>query len=143
MSSIDANDWRYSPETGAAPCIPSVSPFEVEELSHDRHFSPIYATLWANTPRDIMAFEDREFPPGTPDFPFHSQVLDYLNDYAQSVRYLIAFNKKIDRVEKRNGKWVLHIRDLRQFDGEIAVQNFDAVAVASGIFFIMKLWLTY
>jgi cation diffusion facilitator CzcD-associated flavoprotein CzcO len=85
-----------------------------------------------------MAFEGREFPAGTPDFPFRSQVLEYLNGYAQSVRHLIVFNKKVERVEKQNGKWVLRIRDMREIDGEVAVESFDAVAVASGISFLLK-----
>jgi cation diffusion facilitator CzcD-associated flavoprotein CzcO len=83
-----------------------------------------------------MAFEEVEFPTGTPDFPFRSQVLEYLNGYAQSVRHLIVFNKKVERIEKQNGKWALHIRNTRDFDGELAVESFDAVAVASGISFI-------
>jgi len=131
---IGANYWRYSPETGAPPCIPCASPFAIEVLSRSRPLSPIYASLWANTPRDIMIFEGCEFPSGTPDFPFHTQVLAYLNGYAESIRHLIAFNKKIERVDKKDGKWILHIRDMINLDAEMTLEKFDAVAVASGIF---------
>jgi len=86
-----------------------------------------------------MAFEDWEFPNGTPDFPFRSQVLEYLEGYGQSVRHLIVFNRKVERVEKQKGKWVLHIRNVTESDPELTVESFDAVAVASGISFIPKL----
>jgi len=86
-----------------------------------------------------MAFADQEFPSGTPDFPFRSQVLEYLESYGQSVRHLILFNKKVEWVEKQNGKWLIHIRNVRAFDGELSVRSFDAVAVASGVSSLPKM----
>lgn len=120
----------YSPETGVPPCIPSTSAFAMDLHSHP--ITPVYTNLWANTPRDIMQFTDQKFPSGTPDFPFRSQVLEYLQEYGRSVRHLIEFNKEVLKVEKRQGKWLIEIRDTTEPAGDISSVSFDALAVATG-----------
>jgi hypothetical protein len=93
----------------------------------------MYSNLWANTPRDVMTFSEKTFPLGTPEFPFRTQILKYLQEYGQDVKDIVEFNREVLRVEK-HGKWELRIRDLANAAKETWIERFDAVAVASGIF---------
>jgi cation diffusion facilitator CzcD-associated flavoprotein CzcO len=92
----------------------------------------MYTNLWANTQRDCMTFSDQQFPAGTTDFPFRTQILDYLRNYGKAVRHLVDFNKEVIRVEK-HGKWSLTVRNLEDPKKETHIVQFDAVAVASGM----------
>ena len=79
-----------------------------------------------------MTFAEKEFPEGTPYFPFRKQILEYLKEYGSDVKHLVEFNKEVVRVEK-NGKWCLTIRDLLSSSKKETVEVFDSVAVATGI----------
>jgi cation diffusion facilitator CzcD-associated flavoprotein CzcO len=92
----------------------------------------MYTNLWANTPRDIMTFEDKPFPGSIPDFPFRSQIRQYLTEYGEEIKPLTDFEKEVINVEKR-GKWCLTIRDLKDPERKTTVEQFDAVAIATGI----------
>lgn len=81
-----------------------------------------------------MTYSDQTFPEGTPAFPFRTQVHEYLRTYADEIWRLIRFRTEIVCVEKRRGKWVLHITDLNDPQRKVSTQEFDAVAVATGIF---------
>jgi cation diffusion facilitator CzcD-associated flavoprotein CzcO len=94
--------------------------------------SPMYTNLFANTPRDVMTFSDKKFRQDAPDFPFRTQILQYLNEYGAEVKHLVDFNKEIVRVEKHE-HWSLTIRDLKDPSKSTTIEVFDAVAVASGI----------
>jgi cation diffusion facilitator CzcD-associated flavoprotein CzcO len=91
----------------------------------------MYTNLWANTPRDIMTFAEKDFPQGTPAFPFRTQILQYLKEYGKDVKNLVELNKEVITVEKQ-GRWCLTIRDSRE-KSRVAVEQFDAVAVAAGM----------
>jgi cation diffusion facilitator CzcD-associated flavoprotein CzcO len=93
--------------------------------------SPMYTNLFANTPRDVMTFSDKEFRQDAPDFPFRTQILEYLKDYGAEVKHLVKFNMEVMRVEKHS-KWCLTIRDLKDESKDPWIEEFDAVAVASG-----------
>ena len=92
----------------------------------------MYSNLWANTPRDIMTFADKPFPAGTPMFPFRTDILNYVKKYGEEIRHLVKFNMEVVNVEKRDN-WCLTIQDLLHPAKCPTVQQFDAVAIASGI----------
>ena len=79
-----------------------------------------------------MTYSDQTFPEGTPEFPFRSQVHEYLRTYAEEIRPLISFQKEITRIEKKEYKWVLHVTDLKDPCGKVSIAEFDAVVVAIG-----------
>jgi Flavin-binding monooxygenase-like len=135
--SLYSNGRLYNNEVGQVPSIPSESPFTIEPPlpgTPPTYVSPAYTMLWANTPRDIMTYSDQLFPEGTPAFPFRTQVHEYLRTYADEIRPLIRFRKEVVRVEKRGDNWVLHITDLTDHHRKVSIKEFDAVAVATGIF---------
>ena len=78
-----------------------------------------------------MTFAEKDFPQGTTVFPFRTQILQYLQEYGEDVRHLVEFNKEILKVEKGQ-KWCLTIRDSRE-KGKVSIEEFDAVAVATGM----------
>ena len=79
-----------------------------------------------------MTYAEKEFPEGTPYFPFREQILQYLTEYGSDIKHLVEFNKEVVRVQK-NGKWCLTIRDLLSLPKKETVEDFDAVAVATGL----------
>lgn len=91
----------------------------------------MYSNLWANTPRDIMTFTEKDFPRGTTVFPFRTQILQYLKEYSKDVKDLVELNKEVVKIEKQ-GKWRLTLRDSRE-SSRVTVEEFDAVAVATGM----------
>ena len=101
--------------------------------------SPMYTNLWANTPRDIMTYSDKDFPAGTPAFPFRTQILEYLKQYGKEIKPLVNFNKEVIRIEK-HGTWCLTIRDLGNDSQPLSVETFDAVAVATGTLLMYRLF---
>lgn len=78
-----------------------------------------------------MTYAERDFPEGTPYFPFRTQILEYLKEYGSDIKHLVEFNKEVVRVEK-NGKWCLTIKDLLSSPKKETVEEFDVVAVATG-----------
>jgi hypothetical protein len=131
---VRAHSRLYTTETSEPPCVPSVDAFTIDPPLKGippKFISPMYTNLWANTPRDAMTYADKEFPDGTPYFPFRKQILQYLKEYGNDIRPLVEFNKEVARVEK-NGKWCLTIRDLLTSSKKETVEEFDAVAVATG-----------
>ena len=124
----------YTPETSSPPSIPLTNAL-TNDPPHPgtppTFISPMYTNLWANTPRDCMTFSDQEFPSGTTNFPFRTQILDYLRRYGKDIKHLVKFNKEVIRVEN-HGKWHLTIRSLEEPTQPMHIEEFDAVAVASG-----------
>jgi hypothetical protein len=126
-------DRLYTPQTSIPPCIPSVNAFAYDPPlpgSPPIFLSPMYSDLWANTPRDIMTFAEKDFPNGTTVFPFRTEILEYLKEYGESVRHLVEFHTQVLKVEKLQ-MWTVTIRDTRD-PSKISIRQFDAVAIASG-----------
>lgn len=67
-------------------------PFEILEqsaeiggnwrLADDNQHSAVFASTYANTSRQIMAFSEYDMPDEYPTYPHHSQLLAYLRNYA-------------------------------------------------------------
>jgi cation diffusion facilitator CzcD-associated flavoprotein CzcO len=95
----------------------------------------MYTNLWANTPRDVMGFVEKGFPADTPIFPFRTHILQYLREYGDEVKHLVKFNRQVTNVEKHGNKWRVSTVDVRKSSQNETVEEFDAVAVASGTLF--------
>ena len=93
---------------------------------------PAYRSLTTNTSARMMAFSDFPLPHDLPDFPARSDVLQYLNDYADyfDLRPCIRFNTPVEKIEPTDdNRWALHLQS-----GSGLPQIFDAVVVASGFY---------
>jgi len=93
---------------------------------------PAYRSLTTNTSARMLAFSDFPLPRDLPDFPARSEVLHYLNDYADTfdLRDCIQFNTLVEKIEPADDRrWALHVQA-----GSSLPQIFDAVVVASGFY---------
>ncbi|MBA3947869.1 MAG: NAD(P)-binding domain-containing protein [Herpetosiphonaceae bacterium] len=94
---------------------------------------PAYRGLHTNTSKQTTAFSDFPFPAHLPDFPPRSEMLRYLDDYADHfhVREHIRFATELVKVTPAGaGRWLVASRSP---DGN-NVESFDAVFVCSGVF---------
>ena len=79
----------------------------------------------------LSAFEDFPFPPGTPDFPSHRQMLAYFRAYAEhfGVPDHVRLNSRVERAERRpDGGWSLSVATPAAEKEE----RFDYLFVCSG-----------
>jgi cation diffusion facilitator CzcD-associated flavoprotein CzcO len=90
--------------------------------------SSAYRSLHIDTSKDMLSFKDFPMPMDYPDFPHHTQIKEYLEQYAE------AFGLK-ERIEFQNG--VTHARrrpgggwDIDTQDGR--TRRYDALVVANG-----------
>ena len=130
---MPTNVRLYTPETSKPACIPSIDAFTFDPPlagSPPTFISPMYTNLWANTPRDIMTFAEKDFPQDTPVFPFRTQILQYLKEYGESVRHLVEFNTAVLKVEKLH-MWTVTTRHTKD-PSKVSTCQFDAIAIASG-----------
>lgn len=113
-------------------------PFDVFEASDDiggnwyygnpNGASACYQSLHIDTSKWRLAFEDFPVPAEWPDYPHHSQLLQYFHDYVDhfGLRPHIRFNTRVERAERLpGGGW-----EVETSDG--ATRRYDALAVANG-----------
>ena len=70
--------------------------------------SSCYQSLHIDTSKWRLAFEDYPVPEAWPDFPHHSQLLQYFHDYVDhfGLREPITFNTSVDKAARLdNGDW--------------------------------------
>ena len=70
--------------------------------------SSCYQSLHIDTSKWRLAFEDYPVPEDWPDFPHHSQLLQYFHDYVDhfGLRETITFNTSVDKAVRRDdGDW--------------------------------------
>ncbi len=94
---------------------------------NDNGLGPAYRSLHLNSEARVTAYQDFPFPDGSPLFPDHVQVRQYLEAYAQRfdlVRH-IRFRSRVMDVCAQGACWRLRL------DGA-PDEDFDAVVVASG-----------
>lgn len=95
--------------------------------------SPVYDTLEANLPKELMRFSDKLFPDEEQVLPRHSVIKKYLHGYAEDVKDLIQLETQVQDLRPNpsgaNG-WALTTRNLRT--GDDKTDSYDAVVVASG-----------
>lgn len=99
---------------------------------NDNGTSAAYASLHINTSKQKMAFSDFPMPDSFPDYPHHSQVLEYFESYVDhfGFRSKIRFKTAIAKIEKADaeghtGAWRV---TLENGDSEL----YAAVLVANG-----------
>lgn len=82
----------------------------VWRYNNDSGLSPAYRSLHINTSRQRMSFSDFPMPETYPDFPHHSLVLKYFENYVDhfGFRDRIQFNTRVCRVTPaREGTWLV------------------------------------
>ncbi len=90
--------------------------------------SSAYEGLYINTSRERMEFSDFPMPKSYPDFPHHTQIARYFDDYVDhfGLRPRIRFRTLVRRGERGpQGGWTLTL-------GDGSVERFDALLVANG-----------
>jgi cation diffusion facilitator CzcD-associated flavoprotein CzcO len=90
--------------------------------------SACYQSLHIDTSKWRFALEDFPVPANWPDYPHHSEVFSYLNDYIDhfDVRKTITFNTKVIGAHRESdGRWTVSTSD-----GQTRV--YDVLIVANG-----------
>ncbi len=90
--------------------------------------SSAYRSLHINTSRERMEYSDFPMPTSYPDFPHHTHIATYFDDYVDhfGFRDRIAFETGVERAERAaDGTWTI-VLDT----GE--TRRYDALVVANG-----------
>ena len=121
QSRRDGGLWVYEKRVESDP---------LGQRPRERIHGSLYASLRANLPRDLMAFEDYTFDSAGggqddwPRYPGHAQILEYLERFSvdAGIRPHIRFGRRVERICPDADGW--------RVDGEA----FDAVAICNGHF---------
>ncbi|KAL8840815.1 MAG: hypothetical protein Q9176_003662 [Flavoplaca citrina] len=104
--------------------------------SHPVFATPMYDRLESNIPNFLMRHPDDSSLEEQQLFAGRESVLEYLNRYADDVRYLIRFQTQVYDVRRKSDgdcdRWLVCTRDLKS--GKVSERLYDAVVVASGHF---------
>src|SRR5438132_9438709 len=90
--------------------------------------SSAYRSLHINTSRERMEYSDFPMPKSYPDFPHHTQIAKYFNDYVDyfGFRDRITFNTGVENAEREADRtWSVTLDT-----GE--TRSYDALVVANG-----------
>src|SRR3954454_5346718 len=90
--------------------------------------SSAYRSLHINTSRERMEYSDFPMPKSYPDFPHHTLIARYFDDYVDhfGLRDRITFSTRVERAERgADGVW-----SVRLDSGE--TRRYDALLVANG-----------
>jgi dimethylaniline monooxygenase (N-oxide forming) len=90
--------------------------------------SAAYRDLFINTSRERMAYSDFPMPESYPDFPHHTHIAAYFEDYVDhfGFREKISFETGVERAERSpSGSWEVTLEG-----GE--TRAYDALLVANG-----------
>ncbi len=98
---------------------------------NDNAMASAYSCLHMNTSRETAQYESRAMPDYYPDFPHHTQVLAYLEDYVGhfGLRDGIRFRSEVIGVRPVENGWDVEWRDI---GGGTQGEHYAAVLVASG-----------
>jgi cation diffusion facilitator CzcD-associated flavoprotein CzcO len=98
---------------------------------NDNALASAYSSLHINTSREIARYASHPMPDGYPDFPHHTQMLEYLEDYVAhfGFRDRIRFRAEVTGVEPIDDAWEV---TWREADGVLRAERYTAVLVASG-----------
>lgn len=132
----------YTPETNPPPSVPSTNALEVDPPSAPAPskppVNPMYDSLHTNLPIDVMQFRDFPFPPDSPVFPTHRQVLDYIQSFAEHYNLLplVRFNTTVVCAEPIGKTWQITSTEWKQGMPNTKTEEYDAVVVASGHYIV-------
>jgi len=93
--------------------------------------SSIYETTHIISSKYLSEYEDYPMPADYPDYPSHTQLLKYFNDYAEhfGVNKFIRFNSTVEQVTRGNAEqWRVIYRD----ESGVHEAIFDYLLVANG-----------
>lgn len=91
-------------------------------------WSSAYRSLHINTSKTKMAYSDYPMPEDFPDFPHHSQLAQYFNDYVDhfGFRDKITFNMAVTHAERTgDGLWQVKLENNE-------TRTYDALCVVNG-----------
>ena len=111
MSDVVGGNWAYKNSNGHSAC---------------------YESLHIDTSKYRMAFADFPIPDELPDFPHHSEIFKYFNDYVDhfGLRSRIEFETRVESVVPiADDRWSVEIRTR---NGETESRQYDAVLVGNG-----------
>ena len=114
MSDTIGGNWAYKNKNGMSAC---------------------YESLHIDTSKYRMQFEDFPIPDDFPDFPHHSQVLQYFNDYVDrfGLREKIEFNTAVTHCELMpDGLWRVTIDRSGAGGPSSETRIYDALFVCNG-----------
>lgn len=97
----------------------------------DNDHSSVYSTTHIISSKYYSEYEDFPFPAGTPDYPHHSHLKKYFQDYAKHFGVVdkIRFHTEVLKIERMaDGKWSIRSRGP---NGE-QTETFDVLMVANG-----------
>jgi dimethylaniline monooxygenase (N-oxide forming) len=95
---------------------------------NDNGVSSAYRSLFINTSRQMMQYASYPMPDDYPDYPHHTQIARYFEDYVDHfrLRERITFNTEVTRVEPAGaGRWEVMLDDGTS-------RRYEAVLVANG-----------
>ena len=90
--------------------------------------SAAYRQLHINTSREVMAYSDFPMPTSYPDFPHHTHIAAYFDDYVDhfGLRERITFQTSVEHAARRaDGVWEVTLDDG-------STRLYDALLVANG-----------
>jgi dimethylaniline monooxygenase (N-oxide forming) len=98
---------------------------------NDNAMASAYASLHINTSRETARYASYPMPGDYPDFPHHTQMLAYLEDYVEhfGFRSGIRFRTEVTAVAPAGGAWEVRWRDAA---GATGSERYGAVLIASG-----------
>lgn len=105
-------------------------------FQNDNGMSAAYRSLHINTSKERMAYSDYPMPDDYPDYPHHSQILKYFEDYVDhfGIRDDIRFSTSVESVEPiDDGRWRVEVEGP-DGDGQTQRESYEfrAVLVANG-----------
>jgi len=94
---------------------------------NDNGMSSAYRSLFINTSRKLMEYKSYAMPDQYPDYPHHTQIAAYFDDYVDhfGLREHIRFNTDVTKVEPADGDWQVTL-------GDGTSHRYGAVLVANG-----------
>jgi dimethylaniline monooxygenase (N-oxide forming) len=93
--------------------------------------SSAYEGLYINTSRDRMQYSDFPMPKSYPDFPHHTQIAKYFDDYVDhfGFRDRIRFRTSVEHAaEDSDGSWSVCL----SHDGREEIRDYEWLLVANG-----------
>jgi hypothetical protein len=94
---------------------------------NDNGMSSAYRSLFINTSRNLMAYRTYPMPHQLPDYPHHTQIARYFDDYVDHFGFRddIRFRTEVVRVQRAEDGWAVTLDDD-------STRSYDAVFVANG-----------
>jgi thioredoxin reductase len=98
--------------------------------------SAAYRDLFINVSRERMAYADYPMPSSYPDFPHHTHIKEYFDNYVDhfALREHISFETDVKRIRRgEDGRWETTI-EFPLDDGNTSseTRSYDALLVANG-----------